>query len=659
MTGAAADTALRPPRVIIERVRPAIDHGRFPIKRVVGDLVTVEADVFADGHDELNGRLLWRPAAVETWHAVPLAALGNDRWRAQFPVEALGRFHYTVEGWVDPFRTWRRDLQARLAAGQDVAVELLIGAGLAERAARRTPGAAGRRLRQWAASLRRAITGDDWRAIALDEEIAALMTAFPDPDDVVRYAPELTVVVDRPQARFSAWYELFPRSSAPEPGRHGTLRDCVAWLPYIAGMGFDVLYLPPIHPIGRTFRKGPNNTASAGPDDVGSPWAIGAAEGGHTAIHPALGTLADFRALVAEARRFDLEVALDLAYQCAPDHPYVQAHPEWFRARPDGTIQYAENPPKKYQDIYPFDFDSPAWQELWQELRRVVDFWIQQGVRTFRVDNPHTKPFAFWEWLIGGLKEAHPDLIFLSEAFTRPRPMYRLAKLGFSQSYTYFTWRTTKPELTAYFEEITRPPVAEFFRPHVWPNTPDILHAFLQTGGRPAFQIRAILAATLAANYGIYGPAFELVEHDAREPGSEEYRNSEKYQLVHRDRDSPVSLRPLLTQLNRIRRENAALQSNESLTFHGTDTDQLLCYSKTTADRGNAIVTVVTLDPQYRQAGWVTLDLDALGLPASAPYEMHDLLTDQRFNWRGARNYVELSPAAMPAHVLRVGSVRP
>jgi starch synthase (maltosyl-transferring) len=546
-----------------------------------------------------------------------------------------------------------------LAARQDVAVDVLIGAAIVDDAATRAEARAARRLREWTRALRETSDPGARETLALDEEIAAILARFPDRQDSSRYERDLTVVVDRARARFSTWYEVFPRSCARAPGVHGTFRDCATWLPYIAGMGFDVLYLPPIHPIGRAFRKSANNQPDAGPDDVGSVWAIGAAEGGHTAIHPALGTLEDFRALVAEAEAFGLEIALDLAYQCSPDHPYVREHPEWFRRRPDGAIQYAENPPKKYQDIYPLDFESDAWPDLWQELRRIVVFWIDQGVRIFRVDNPHTKPFAFWEWLIADLKAEYADLIFLSEAFTRPRPMYRLAKLGFSQSYTYFTWRNTKQELTEYFKELTGTAVAEFFRPNLWPNTPDILHAFLQTGGRPAFQIRAILAATLAANYGIYGPAFELVEHEPREPGSEEYHNSEKYQLAQRDREAAHSLRPLITRLNQLRRGNLALQSNESLAFHETDSDHLLCYSKTTADRSNAIVVVVNLDPVHQQAGWVTLDLSVLGLPGHAVYEVEDLLSDQRYRWRGARNYVELRPGVTPAHVFRLGPVHP
>jgi starch synthase (maltosyl-transferring) len=646
-------------RVVIEAVRPQVDGGRFPIKRVIGDVVTVDASIFADGHDALSCRLLWRAEGAGDWTEVPMTALGNDRWRAHFPITALGRYEYTVEGWVDRVLTWRRDLGTRLAAGHDVSIDILAGADVVDEAAGRAPAPDARRLRAWARALRETADPAAREVLALDEALAALAERYPDPRQATRHAPVLTVVADRVLARFSTWYEVFPRSCAAEPGRAGTLRDCASWLPYIAGMGFDVLYLPPIHPIGRSFRKGPNNTPDAAPEDVGSPWAIGAAEGGHTAIHPALGTLDDFQHLVTAARAAGVEIALDLAYQCAPDHPYVTEHPEWFRRRPDGTIQYAENPPKKYQDIYPFDFESAAWRELWAELRRIVVFWIEQGVRIFRVDNPHTKPFAFWEWLIADLKANHPDLIFLSEAFTRPGPMYRLAKLGFTQSYTYFTWRNTRQELTDYFTELTATGVAEFFRPHLWPNTPDILHESLQTGGRPVFLIRAVLAATLGASYGIYGPAFELVEHEPREPGSEEYRHSEKYEIRHRDREASHSLRPLLTRLNEIRRSNVALQTNDSLAFHETDNPHLLCYSKASPDRSNVILMVVNLDPVHQQAGWVTVNLAALGLPGEAGYSVHDLLSGRRFDWWGARNFVQLTPSVSPAHVFRVDRGQP
>jgi starch synthase (maltosyl-transferring) len=487
----------------------------------------------------------------------------------------------------------------------------------------------------------------------LDDALAELALRYPDRSLATRYERELVVVVDRERARFSTWYEVFPRSCAPEPGRHATFRDCEAWLPYIAAMGFDVLYLPPIHPIGRAFRKGRNNVEAATPDDVGSPWAIGAAEGGHTAIHPPLGTLEDFRRLVARTRDAGLEVALDVAFQCSPDHPWVREHPEWFRRRPDGTIQYAENPPKKYQDIYPLDFETTAWQSLWEALRGVFLYWAEQNVRIFRVDNPHTKAFAFWEWVIDEVKAKYPDVLFLSEAFTRPKVMYRLAKLGFSQSYTYFTWRNTSAELTDYFTELTTTEVKEFFRANLWPNTPDILPEFLQVGGRPAFAIRLVLAATLGASYGIYGPAFELGENLPRSPGSEEYLNSEKYELKHRALDDPASLCPLITTVNRARREHPALQRDHTLRFHPTDNPLLLCYSKT-AEAGDAVIVVVNLDPFHRQAGMVDLDLATLDLSLDQAFEAEDLLSGAKFLWQGPRNFVELTPATLPAHLLRV-----
>ena len=462
------------------------------------------------------------------------------------------------------------------------------------------------------------------------------------------------MVVDREKARFSAWYEMFPRSCSMQPGQPGTFQDCANRLNYVAAMGFDVVYLPPIHPIGRTNRKGKNNTEKAGPDDVGSPWAIGSREGGHKAIDPRLGTLEDFKRLLAQAKQLGLEVALDLAYQCAPDHPYVKEHKEWFRIRPDGSVQYAENPPKKYQDIFPLDFETEHSQALWEELKSVVLYWIGQGVRIFRVDNPHTKPFDFWEWLITGIKSRHPDVLFLAEAFTRPKPMYELAKLGFTQSYTYFAWRNTKPEITDYFKELTQTTVREYFHPNLWPNTPDILTDFLQHGGRPAFMQRLILAATLGANYGIYGPAFELCENRAVAAGSEEYLDSEKYQIRSWDLESPDSLSRLIAQVNQIRRENLALHSDWTLQFHPADNGQIIAYSKRTDDLLNIIVVVVNLDPTRTQSALVDLPLDDFHLDPRQPYQMHDLLSGARYVWRGPRNYVELNPQLLPAHIFCV-----
>ena len=574
----------------IEGVQPEIDCGRFPIKRVVADAVEVEAGIFANGHDQVAARLLYRREDEEEWASVAMQPLGNDRWRAAFSVPGAGRYRYTIEGWLDHLGTWRADLLKRLAAGQNIDVEILIGLDLIAGAAQRAVGADADRLWNWARQIREESNPEKRDADAIREDLIELARTHPDPRYLTRYEKELAVVVDRGKAEFSAWYEIFPRSCSPDPDRPGTFRDLEQRLPYIASMGFDVLYLPPIHPIGSSFRKGKNNAASAQAGDVGSPWAIGSSEGGHTSIHPELGTLEDFHRLIDRAKDAGLEVALDIAFQLTPDHPYVHQHPEWFRKRPDGSIQYAENPPKKYQDIYPFDFETGQWRELWQELKEIFLFWVAQGVRIFRVDNPHTKPFAFWEWAIAGIKAEFPDVLFLAEAFTRPHAMYRLAKLGFSQSYTYFTWRNTKQEIIDYFTELAESPVREFFRPNLWPNTPDILTPFLQTGGRPAFMIRFLLAATLGASYGIYGPAFELCENVAREPGSEEYLNSEKYEIRHWDLDDPQNIKDVIARVNHIRRENPALHLNRTLRFHDTDNPNLLCYSKVSGDRSNVIV---------------------------------------------------------------------
>jgi starch synthase (maltosyl-transferring) len=639
-------------RAVIESVSPQIDCGRFPIKRALGEAVRVQADVFADGHDSVACDLLFRPEADAQWLRLAMAPLGSDRWAASFNVDRLGRWLYRIEAWVDHFETWRRDLVKRHEAGQDLSVELLRGAQMVRETAERARDDAPH-LRELSAALADAERpiGERYE-LAFDVELARLMREHPDPALVVRQDAPLGVGVDPIQARFSTWYEMFPRSCAPDPGRHGTLRDCEARLPYVAGMGFDVLYLPPIHPIGTHERKGRNNRQQAEPDDVGSPWAIGARAGGHKAIHAELGTLEDFRSLVARARELGIALALDLAFQCSPEHPYVTEHPDWFLRRPDGSIQYAENPPKKYQDIYPFHFETDAWPALWQELKSVLEFWIAQGVRIFRVDNPHTKAFDFWEWLIASMKREHPDIIFLSEAFTRPKVMQRLAKLGFTQSYTYFAWRNGKHELIEYFTELTQTSVREYLRPNLWPNTPDILTEYLQFGGRNGFMVRLVLAATLGASYGIYGPAFELMEHEPREPGSEEYLDSEKYQVRHWDLERPDSLSGFIARVNRVRHDNPALHTDATLRFHEIDNDALICYSKRTEDFSNVVLAVVNLDPHHAQAGWLRLDLDALGLDQAQPFQAHDLLTGARFLWLGARNYVALDPARGAAHVL-------
>jgi starch synthase (maltosyl-transferring) len=643
-------------RVVIESVLPEIDGGRFPIRRTPGEFVTVSADIFADGHDVINAALQYRRDDHTDWQYEPMQSITNDRWEAQFRPGSPGIYFYTLRGWVDRFKTWARDLGKKADAGQDLSLDLMTGVQFVAAAAKRASAADGKILSALNERLR-TITGTDTAAAVAfseDEDLIALMARYRERAGDTVYDKELVVRVDRARARFSTWYEMFPRSCTSSAERPGTLRDCAQYIEYVADMGFDVLYLPPIHPIGVTERKGRNNSTTPTAADPGSPWAIGSKDGGHKAIHPELGTLAELRALREKAELHGVELALDIAFQCSPDHPYVKEHREWFRSRADGSVQYAENPPKKYQDIYPLDFETADYAALAEELKSVILFWISQGIRIFRVDNPHTKPFAFWEWLIRETQREYPDTIFLAEAFTRPKVMYRLAKLGFTQSYTYFAWKNTKGELTEYFTEITQPPVSEFFRPNLWPNTPDILNEYLQKGGRPAFIARLVLAATLGANYGIYGPAFELIENVPVRQGSEEYLDSEKYQVRVWNRNDPKSLKGLIRRVNSIRRDHLALQHNYGLKFHLTDNPMLIAYSKTSEDRGDKIMVVVNLDPVNRQTGWVNVALKEFRLADGEPYEMNDLLTDRKYIWQGSRNYVELNPAVLPAHIFRV-----
>jgi len=644
-------------RAVIDAVLPMVDGGRFPAKRIAGEAVAVEAHSFTDGHDKIRVVLRWKMVGSRSAdYEIDMQAQANDVWVAEFTPSLAGRYQYTVMAWVDHFESWRREFERR-EDKSDILVALQVGATLIDEAAARAVGSDAAILTEWSGQLLDMM--NDPRAesaaqksLALDPARAAIVARYSDRSLATTLT--LDLIVDRKRAAFSSWYELFPRSAAPAHGSHGTFKDVEARLPYLAEMGFDVLYFPPIHPIGRINRKGTNNSLRAKPNDVGSPWAIGSAEGGHKDILPQLGSFDDFERLLNVARALGLEIALDLAFQCAPDHPYVSAHPKWFKHRPDGSVQYAENPPKKYQDIYPFDFETSDWRALWNELKSIVDFWMARGVKIFRVDNPHTKSFGFWEWLIGATKREHPDAIFLAEAFTRPKVMHRLAKLGFSQSYTYFTWRNTKQELTDYFTELTQGPGRQYYRPNVWPNTPDILPETLQSGLRPMYASRLILATTLSANFGIYGPTYELMESAPREPGSEEYRDSEKYQLRHWTLQQPDSLWSLIARMNRIRRENAALQSDSGLHFCKIDNDQLIAYLKVDSGSSNVVLTVVNLDPHHPQSGWVDLDITALKFDADQPYQVHDLLSDQRYIWRGRYNYVLLDPQRTPAHVFRL-----
>ena len=670
-------------RVVIENVRPEVDGGRFPAKAIIGQPFEIEADAFAEYEPIVTCVLLYRHEG-EDWTEIRMHDEPDDHKRGGFTPKQLSTYYYTLEAWIDEFETWRRALTRKVEARQDVAVELQIGEALVSAAAARALGAAAGRLASAAARIgatpisaaasraagadgarlasvaTRIGNGDRTREgtkLALSDEVARLMARHPDRSRAARH-PELRLTVDAPKALFSAWYELFPRSWAKERGHHGTFRDLEAVLPYVSGMGFDVLYLPPIHPIGRTHRKGKNNALTAKPNDPGSPWAIGSHEGGHKAVHPELGTLEDFRRFVKASGKQGLEVALDIAFQCSPDHPYVTEHPEWFKLRPDGRIQFAENPPKKYEDIYPFNFETEDRVGLWEELKSVFLFWAEQGVHIFRVDNPHTKPFAFWEWTIAEVKREVPDAIFLAEAFTRPRLMERLAKSGFTQSYTYFAWKTTKEEIAEYFKGLTSPPMSDYFRPNAWPNTPDILTDYLVKGGRSAFMARLVLAATLSASYGIYGPAFELREHTPAEPGSEEYLNSEKYELKRWNIGRSDNLSDLIAQINAIRRENAALQSNERLRFHPVDNENIIAYSKCTENADNVVLTLVNLDPRRTHSGAVALPLSDWGLDGRRSFVLDELLSGDTVRLSAKQLRVTLDPKVNPGMIFRVNGNR-
>lgn len=638
--------------IVIEEVRPQIDGGRYPVKREVGDRFEVSADIFKEGHDVLIAVIRYRTLAESSWRESPMVLIENDRWRGWFDVTENTRYRYTIVAWVSAFESWRQEVAKKRGSQPDLRSELLEGRALAEEAARRAGRDDQRRLqalcRQWATVQ----SQDEQLRLAFDDETAALVGAFEPRLAMTVYDRELEVVVDRVRARVGAWYEMFPRSQGTIPGRSATFRDCERRLPDIRAMGFDVLYLPPIHPIGKTNRKGPNNTLNAGPDDPGSPYAIGNEQGGHDAVEPSLGTIEDFDRFVAAVQANGMEVALDFAINCSPDHPYVRTHPEWFYHRPDGTIKYAENPPKKYQDIYPLDFYCPTWRELWQEMRRVILFWIGHGVNIFRVDNPHTKPVMFWEWLIREIQREHPEVLFLSEAFTRPKMMRVLAKAGFTQSYTYFTWRNSKQELTEYLTELSQSEMKEYFRPNFFTNTPDILPEILQQGGRPAFKLRLMLAATLSPSYGIYN-GYELCENRAI-PGTEEYLDSEKYDYKVWDWDRPGHIKDYITTINRIRCEHAALHEMENLRFYRTDNDQVLFYGKRTLDGADIVLVAVNLNPFQAQTARLTIPIAELGIAVDETYQLHELLTEQRNLVAGPTHTVRLDPHDEPAAIWTV-----
>ena len=651
----SAKEAVAAPRIAIERVSPAVDDGRFPVKRIVGERITVAADLLCDGHDKLAADLLWRAEDEDEWQRAPMALIANDRWNGVMALPRMGRMHVSIEAWKDAFASFVDEVTKKHAAGVPIAVELEEGIVLVRDAAARATGEAREELRSLLSGLDDA--GLDARRLALtDPATVALMRAHAERPFRSLLDPPVLIDAERKPAGFASWYEIFPRSASHDETRHGTFDDVIANLPRIRDMGFDVLYFPPIHPIGRKNRKGRNNTLTPAPDDPGSPYAIGSAEGGHDAIEPKLGTLDDFLRLRDAALDHGLEIAIDFAIQCAPDHPWLSEHPEWFDWRPDGSIKYAENPPKKYEDIVNVDFYAAgAVPSLWVALRDIVLFWVRQGIKIFRVDNPHTKPFPFWEWMIGDVRARHPDVMFLAEAFTRPKLMYRLAKIGFSQSYTYFTWRNTKAELTEYLTELTQTPPRDFFRPHFFVNTPDINPIFLQTSGRAGFIIRAVLAATLSGLWGVYN-GFELCESAAL-PGREEYLDSEKYQIRVWDFDRPGNIVPEITQLNHIRRSNPALHSHLGVEFLRAGNDNVLYYLKSDEERTNFVLVAVSLDPHSVQEADIELPLWRFGLTDDAALAAEDLMRGVSFVWYGKRQRVRLDPFELPVCIWRIRKV--
>lgn len=644
-------------RVFIENIQPQVNCGDFPVKRVIGDKIKITADIYCDSHDVLSAEVLHKFQDDKEWKAAEMEFVINDEWKAEFPLDSMGSYFYTVRAWVDHFKSWHRDILKKIDAQVDIDVDLQIGANLIQEAL----DAHGNMAEKEAVFLKKVqkeFNSDEvWEkkiGSVLDGKLYRTMVKYPVKKHVTQFEKNYEITVDRKRASFSSWYEVFPRSLSPFENKHGTFKDVIGFLPYVSELGFDVLYLPPIHPIGETKRKGKNNSVTAQPGEPGSPWAIGGKEGGHKSIHPQLGTMEEFRELIQQAAEKNIEIAMDIAFQCSPDHPWVKEYPEWFRHRPDGSIQYAENPPKKYEDIYPINFESDDWKNLWEELKSVFLFWIEKGVKIFRVDNPHTKSFNFWGWAIREIKKEHPDVIFLAEAFTRPKVMYNLAKQGFTQSYTYFTWRNSKYELETYLNELVNSKAREFFHPNFWPNTPDILPEFLQVANRAGYIQRLALAATLSSNYGIYGPAFELMENEPVAPGKEEYLNSEKYEIKNWNFDDPKSLRKIIARVNQIRHENTALQNTHSLKFHAIDNDALVCYSKASDDLSNIILVVVTLDPHHTHSGWLHFPLKEFGMEGHDSYQVHDLISGAHFLWSGEHNFVELDPGVMPVHIFKV-----
>ncbi len=640
-------------RVIISDISPFIEQGQFPAKAALGEPVIISASIFCDSHDIIDAIVLVKHQDEQEWKEVRMKFIINDYWEAVIHPERKGFYEFKLQAWVDHFGTWQYGLRKKFEAQQDIQVELLIGADLLEKAAQLANEEDRLFLLESAQNLLHAENPDSAVLLALSDQLSQTVYKYREEELVTTSAHTGLFEIERKKAAFSTWYELFPRSAAEEPGKHGTFKDVQRLLPRIANMGFDVLYFPPIHPIGEKNRKGKNNSLSPAPDDPGSPWAIGNKKGGHKAIHPQLGRLTDFRNLVKEAKKLGIEIAMDIAYQCAPDHPYVKEHPQWFKWRPDGSVQYAENPPKKYEDILPINFETEDWENLWQELKSVVDYWIKQGVNIFRIDNPHTKSFHFWQWMIGEVRKTNPDVIFLAEAFTRPRLMERLAKGGFNQSYTYFTWRNTKKEIEEYLTELTKTEMRYYFRPNFWPNTPDILPPELSYNGENAHIMRFILAATLSSNYGIYGPVYEY-NVNTPHPGKEEYTDNEKYEIKHWDWNHYTRTKEIVSRVNRIRKNHPALQSTWNLEFAETNNEQIICYGKADPSKTDQLLVAVNLDVHHTQGAYVKVPLEHLGLAPDATYEVHDLLSGHIYDWQGEWNYVELNPHQMPAHIFRI-----
>ncbi|GAB3986079.1 alpha-1,4-glucan--maltose-1-phosphate maltosyltransferase [Spirosoma daeguense] len=662
-------------RVVVARVSPELDNGRFPIKAIPGDVITVEADIFADGHDHLAAYLLYRHSDDTFWTEMAMTLLVNNRWGAAFIAEKQGQYTYTIEAWVDHLKSWQQEVHLKIADGQRITNELLIGAQYLDEMFERAGGKPAAKkgvkskkinspveesadvkvLREMAELFRDGNRYDEAVSTAESDQFTFYANKYPERQHVTRYQHDLGIEVDRARAQFSTWYCLFPRSAVRDENdsllRHGTFKDVEGLLPRISGMGFDVLYLPPIHPIGTSNRKGKNNSVTSQPNDPGDPYSIGSNAGGHDTIHPELGTVEDFKHLIAIAANYGMEVAMDLAIQCSPDHPWVKEHPEWFKKRPDGTFQYAENPPLKYPDIYSLDFETSDWQNLWQEIKRVLLVWASWGVRIVRVDKAHTKPFAFWEWVIAEVKKEFPDMLFLAEAFTTSNVMQELGKRGFSQSYTYYIWRNSKQELEHYMTELTQSDRKQYFRPNFWPATPDINPYSFQGGHEPQFLIRFFLAATLSSNYGIYGPSFELMEH-APLPHKEEYLNSEKYEIRQWDWSKTNKLTYLITLVNRLRNENAALQTTNNITFCNVNDDAIMAYLKTSG--ANRLLIVVNTDAYSRRAGVVQVPIWQLGIGQDQEYTVFDLLTGAYYIWKGEFNYVELEPYSLPMHLFRI-----